>query len=297
MNKKILIIGANGFLGYNLSKKIKNIGYKIVLLCRKKNNKLKTFKQAQYIYCDINNEKKLKKKLIGNFDYVINFSGNIDHKNKHQTFKTHYGGLKTLVKVLKNKKIKIFIQAGTSLEYGKDHSPQREKNQSKPISHYGKAKYLASKLLMNKKFFFKYIILRLYQVYGPYQKKDRLVPIVINSCLNDQKFDCTEGSQKRDFLYIDDLTDLLKKIIKAKKIKSGIYNVGNGKPITVKNVIKKINLIVKKGKPNFGGIKMRKDEVKSLYPNVSKVIKTFKWKPKTTILKGLKKTINYYEKN
>ena len=274
INKKILIIGANGFLGYNLSKKIKNIGYKIVLLCRKKNNKLKTFKQAQYIYCDINNEKKLKKKLIGNFDYVINFSGNIDHKNKHQTFKTHYGGLKTLVKVLKNKKIKIFIQAGTSLEYGKDHSPQREKNQSKPISHYGKAKYLASKLLMNKKFFFKY-----------------------NSCLNDQKFDCTEGSQKRDFLYIDDLTDLLKKIIKAKKIKSGIYNVGNGKPITVKNVIKKINLIVKKGKPNFGGIKMRKDEVKSLYPNVSKVIKTFKWKPKTTILKGLKKTINYYEKN
>ncbi len=296
MNKKILIIGANGFLGYNLAKKIKNIGCKIVLLCKKKNNSLKPIKQAEYIYCDISNFKKLKKKLIGDFDYVINFSGNINHQNKSQTYQTHYNGFKKLIRVLENKKIKLFIQAGSSLEYGKYSSPQKERIISRPISHYGRAKYLASRFLMNKKKNFKYIILRLYQIYGPYQKKDRLIPIVINSCLKNKKFNCTEGNQKRDFLYIDDLIELLIKIIKTKKIKSDVYNVGCGRAVAVKNVIEKINLIIKRGKPNFGGIIMRKDEVMSLYPNIKKIKKTFNWNPKTSMFKGLRKTINYYEK-
>ena len=217
MNKKILIIGANGFLGYNLAKKIKNIGCKIVLLCKKKNNSLKPIKQAEYIYCDISNFKKLKKKLIGDFDYVINFSGNINHQNKSQTYQTHYNGFKKLIRVLENKKIKLFIQAGSSLEYGKYSSPQKERIISRPISHYGRAKYLASRFLMNKKKNFKYIILRLYQIYGPYQKKDRLIPIVINSCLKNKKFNCTEGNQKRDFLYIDDLIELLINVLKKKQ--------------------------------------------------------------------------------
>ena len=296
MNKKILIIGANGFLGYNLAKKIKNIGCKIVLLCKKKNNSLKPIKQAEYIYCDISNFKKLKKKLIGDFDYFINFSGNINHQNKSQTYQTHYNGFKKLIRVLENKKIKLFIQAGSSLEYGKYSSPQKERIISRPISHYGRAKYLASRFLMNKKKNFKYIILRLYQIYGPYQKKDRLIPIVINSCLKNKKFNCTEGNQKRDFLYIDDLIELLIKIIKTKKIKSDVYNVGCGRAVAVKNVIEKINLIIKRGKPNFGGIIMRKDEVMSLYPNIKKIKKTFNWNPKTSMFKGLRKTINYYEK-
>ena len=92
------------------------------------------------------------------------------------------------------------------------------------------------------------------------------IPITINSCLKGKKFDCTDGKQKRDFLFIDDLTYLIEKIIKKKNIISGIYNIGAGQPITVKKVINQIRLIIKKGKPVFGGIKMRNDEIKVLYP-------------------------------
>ena len=49
-----------------------------------------------------------------------------------------------------------------------------------------------------------------------------------------KSFPCSEGFQLRDFLYVDDFNSLLIKIIKKKKIKSGIYNVGTGKPIRVK---------------------------------------------------------------
>ena len=164
-----------------------------------------------------------------------------------------------------------------------------------PISNYGKAKYLASEFI-KKKLKSKIVILRLYQVYGPYQKIDRLIPHVINSCKKNVSFKCTDGNQNRDFLYVDDLSNLVGKILKCKKKLSGIFNVGYGKPKKVKNIIKKIKENMNKGKPQFGAIKMREDETMCLYPDISKVKKKFNWKPNIDLNKGLIKTIKYYEK-
>lgn len=188
------------------------------------------------------------------------------------------------------------MQSGSSLEYGKNASPQDEKMACSPISYYGKAKYLASKFLLhNNKYNFKVIILRLYQVYGPNQKKDRLIPMVINSFLKNKNLKCTNGKQKRDFIYIDDLINLFLKIIKTKKLNSGIFNVGSGKPVSVKIVIDNIKKFIKKGKPIYGAIKMRKDEIKNLYPKINKVKKFFNWNANITLETGLKKTIRFYE--
>ena len=182
------------------------------------------------------------------------------------------------------------------MEYGKCLSPQLEKNKCHPLSIYGKAKYLASRYLLRNKKKFTVIILRLYQVYGPYQKKDRLIPNVITNCLQNNLFNCTDGQQLRDFMYIDDLINLIVRIIKAKKNNSGIFNVGTSKPLKVRDVIEKIKAIIKKGKPNYGSITMRPDETEKLYPNIEKVCKKYNWIPKIKIINGLKKTINYYKK-
>ena len=295
MTKKILIIGGNGFLGINCAIKLNNLGYKITLLCkkRKKNINLKNFKT---FYCNILNFSKLKKILSDDFDFVLNFSGNINHKNKIETKKVHYIGLKNIVKVLKNKKIKLFIQAGSGLEYGNYSSPQKEKKTCKPLSIYGKYKYLSSNYLLKKNVNFKVIILRIYQVYGPHQKFDRLIPYVISNCLKNKSFDCSDGAQFRDFLYIEDFLNLIVKIIKHRKNNSNIFNVGSGKPVRVRDVISKINKIIKKGKPKYGSIKMRPEETHDLYPDIKKISKKFSWKPKFELNLGLKKTINYYKK-
>ena len=103
--------------------------------------------------------------------------------------------------------------------------------------------------------------------------------------------------QLRDFLYVDDLVTLFNKIINNRVINYGIYNVGSGSPISVRKIIKIINNYIKKGSPVFGKIKMRSDETKILYPCISKISKVYKWKPKTNIFSGLKKTIKHYRKN
>ena len=86
------------------------------------------------------------------------------------------------------------------------------------------------------------------------------------------------------------------KIIRSKKQKNGIFNVGSGKPNKVKKVIEKITYITKKGKPIFGAIKMRKEEMKVYYPDIKKIKLAYKWTPQISLIKGLKKTIKFYEK-
>ena len=89
---------------------------------------------------------------------------------------------------------------------------------------------------------------------------------------------------------------ILKILKNKKKIKSGIYNVGNGNPVKVRYVINKINKILKKGKPNFGKIKMRKDEINVQFPNVNKLKETFNWSPKVSLNSGIIRTIKFYRK-
>lgn len=298
MKKKILIFGGNGFLGSNLiNKLIKNKNFSISSASRLiKLYKIKE-KKIQYIKCDISKKKNFKIFNKQKFDIIINLSGNINHQNKLETLKTHYKGCKNIFDFFSKKGIKSFIQVGTSLEYGNSKSPQTEESKCEPKSFYGKSKLLATKYIEEnaKKNRIKYIILRLYQVYGPNQKFDRLIPFVIKNSLLNKKFNCSTGKQLRDFLFVEDLVNLFIKIINKKNLKSGVYNVGFGQSIEVKQVIKKIKKIIKKGYPLFGKIMMRTDENFSLYPNIEKVKKFFNWSPKISIDKGLKKTIQYYD--
>lgn len=293
--KKVLITGGTGFLGSNIIKNL-NKDFKITSISRKKitQNRLP---RVEYLFFDISKynltRKFLKKKK---FDFIINCCGNINHSQKKETFNAHLKAVKNLIKTFKNKKIEKFIQIGSCLEYGNSKSPQSESLFCLPQSNYGKAKYLASKEIA-KNFPNSYLILRLYQIFGPLQKLDRLIPITIDSCLKNETFSCTKGNQLRDFLFIDDFINLIKKILKSRNSDiKGIYNVGSGNPYKVNFIIKKINKLVKKGDPQFGKIKMRKDEIMKLYPSIQKVKKEFKWSPNINIVKNLNKTINHYKK-
>ena len=72
-------------------------------------------------------------------------------------------------------------------------------------------------------------MLRLYQVYGPGQDLNRLIPITISGCLKNKSFPCSEGKQFRDFAYVVDIVDAILKSLKNKKALGEIINIGTGK--------------------------------------------------------------------
>ena len=295
---RILIAGGTGFIGYHLAKKCLSLNWMVDSVSTNPPLKKRKLKKVKYLRLDISKKKKLFNKLSKNYDYIVNLAGYVDHSDKQKTMKSHFNGCKNLAMFFVNKKIKKFIQIGSSIEYGKSKSPQKEnnKNLQKSYSIYGKAKLLSTKLLLdlNEKYNFPVTILRLYLVYGPYQDTNRLIPITIMNAINNKRFNCSKGNQLRDFLYIDDLVNLIVKALKSKNLDGEIINVGSGKPISVKKLILKICKLSKGGHPLFGKIGLRKDEILKLYPNLSKVKKKIKWFAKVDIEKGLNKTIRYF---
>jgi len=300
LTKKVLITGGTGFVGYHLAKKFLSKGWEVTSLSKTKPKKEKLLPKINYIFADISKKNSLKKKLKKNFNFVINLAGYVDHKNKKKTISSHYIGCKNIAELFLNKKLQKFIQIGSSVEYGKLKSPHKENFTIKrSYSYYGFAKLSCTKLLLSyyKKYNFPATIVRPYLLYGPRQDINRLIPIVIYNAMLDKSFDCSNGTQYRDFLYIDDFVEALLKVLKNKKTTGEIINIGNGKPILVKKIILKICNFLQLGNPLFGKIKLRKDEVKYLYPDLNKAKKLINWKAKTSIDLGLKKTIKYFRKN
>ena len=95
--------------------------------------------------------------------------------------------------------------------------------------------------------------------------------------------------------HIDDIVSAIIKTLKNSKSSGEIINIGSGNPISIKKVIIKICELINSGKPQFGKIKLRNDEIIKLYPNINKSRKILNWKSQISIEKGLKKTIRFFQ--
>ena len=87
------------------------------------------------------------------------------------------------------------------------------------------------------------------------------------------------------------------KVIKSKKVKGKIINVGSGNRVSVKKIIEKIVRFSRGGKPLYGKIKMRKEENINMFPDITNTKKLLQWKANIGLDTGLKKTINFYRWN
>ena len=293
----ILIIGGTGFIGYHLAKRSLKKGWAVTSISSKAPKKKRYLPKVKYLLCDITKKKALRGNIQKQFKYVVNLGGYVDHSNKKKTFQSHYTGCKNLTEILLKKTPKAFVQIGSSIEYGNAKSPQKENFRCNPKSVYGKAKLLASKHLLNlfKKQEFPSTVLRLYQAYGPRQDLNRFIPIIISGCIKNKQFPCSKGNQLRDFLYVDDVVNAILKSLTNKNARGQIINIGSGKPRKIKNIIDYIKKTSKGGYPQFGRVKLRKDEILEVYPDIKKAKNKINWSPRISFKKGLKITINSYK--
>lgn len=301
MKKKILITGGTGFIGYHLAKKCVRMGWEVTSFSKKKPKPIRTLKEVNYLFGDLTKKKDLKV-LKKKFDYIVNAAGVVDHSSNPKVYKAHYLGCKNLANFFLKKKIKLFLQVGSCVEYGPQKSPQKEDYKPKINdlkSMYSKGKLAASKYLMElyDKYRFPVVIFRLYLNYGPNQDFNRFLPVIIDGCIRGKKFPCSSGIQYRSFTFIDDLVRAMVIALKKTHLSGNVFNIGNNKPVKIKRIVQYIKRYVKKGTPLYGKIKFRKDEIKHLYPNISKAKLLLNWQPKVSFSKGLSRTINYYKSN
>ena len=277
------------------------MGWEVTSFSKKKPKPIRTLKEVNYLFGDLTKKKDLKV-LKKKFDYIVNAAGVVDHSSNPKVYKAHYLGCKNLANFFLKKKIKLFLQVGSCVEYGPQKSPQKEDYKPKINdlkSMYSKGKLAASKYLMElyDKYRFPVVIFRLYLNYGPNQDFNRFLPVIIDGCIRGKKFPCSSGIQYRSFTFIDDLVRAMVIALKKTHLSGNVFNIGNNKPVKIKRIVQYIKRYVKKGTPLYGKIKFRKDEIKHLYPNISKAKLLLNWQPKVSFSKGLSRTINYYKSN
>ena len=298
--KKLLVVGGTGFIGYHIISEAKKKGWKISSISLNKPKSKRLHKNVKYIQVDIKNFKKLKKKLTDNFDYIVNAGGYGKHPDFNRSgqilFNSHFKGLVNLVKIFSKKKIKKFVQIGSSAEYGSANSPQKETSKCFPKTPYALAKLSCTNFLINFNQInnFPSTTLRFFLVYGPKQDKNRILPQIIENCIKNKSFPVTKGQQLCDFCFINDAVRAVFKTFKSKSTDGEILNIGFGKPVKIKNVVNKVRKIIGRGKPLYGKLKYKKNTNMKVYPDITKAKKVLKWHPKVKFSKGLSLTIKSY---
>ena len=321
--KKILITGAGGFIGFHLTKKllekyyivgIDNLNEYYDVNLKKERLKLLKHKNFKFIKCDISNKEKLDKIFKENkFDIVINLAAQVGVRyslEKPETYiESNIIGFYNILECCKNNKIKNLIFASSSSVYGDiNNTPYSENSDTNhPESLYAVTKKTNELLAYtySKLYNINCVGLRFFTVYGPYGRPDMAYYSFTNKLLDNGKIKVFNNGQcKRDFTYIDDVVNAIEKIIENKLPKYNIYNIGNSKPILLKDFINVLTnelidqeLLVKKFdiKKHIELLPIQKGDVKETHSNMNKFEKDYKFKPKTTIEEGIKEFVKWYK--
>lgn len=301
LKPRVLVLGGTGFIGANLIPRLLK-EYNVDCVHRLLLRKSYRIKKVTYIRLDLEDFDQVKKRINKNYKFIFNLGGYIDHVSSYDVnnvnLKTHFMSVVNLVSIFSKKKITRFINIGSSDEYGSSEIIQKEKYREEPQSFYALSKVCSSHFLQMayRNIKFPSVTIRIFIAYGPKQKKNRLIPYIIDRCLKNKTAHLTKGDQIRNFCYIEDVVDAIMLFTKSKikNVDGLIFNVGHNKSYKVKDIANKIKKIIGKGKLVFNK-KLKKSESKLLIPNISRIKKINNWKPNFSIDLGLKKTIKYYQ--
>ena len=314
---KILITGCAGFIGFHLSKRLCEMKHKVYgidnlndyydVKIKKdrlkilRSNKLFSFKKV-----DLNNKKNLEK-LFRNrkFDFIVNLAAQAGVRYSIQFpqeyFDSNIVGFFNLIELARKYKIKKIISASTSSIYGKNKKmPFKENERVDNIIQFYAASKRSNEIfgdVYSKIYDMNFIFLRFFTVYGPWGRPDMSLASFVTNIINGRKINVFNyGNHQRDFTYIDDIIDgVIKASQKKIKNKFEIYNLGNGKKITlmqyIKIIEKKLGI---KAKINYKIL--QKGDVKATLSSITKSKRELNYKPKINIQEGIDNYIKWFKK-
>ena len=218
--KIVCIDGFNSYVGQNFYNSYK------------KKYKILKFKS------DINNINKLENYINKNkISIFIRFAGlsrSSCEKNKKKCFSTNYEANKKFVNFIKTKKIK-FIFLSTSHVYKISNKKIDENFEIEPTNIYGKLKLRSENYI--RKHLNDFLILRVFNIYGPNQPKGFFFSDIQEKIKNKQKIFI--NNSYRDFIHVKEVSKFLD--FSIKKDLKGIFNLGSGKSFSLHKIIKMIS--------------------------------------------------------
>ncbi|OAM92859.1 Nucleoside-diphosphate-sugar epimerase [Pelosinus fermentans] len=291
---KILVTGATGFLGSNLIKALLKNGHEVCILKRsfsdawRINEVLSQISTYDIDLCEL--EKPFKEQ--GKIDVVIHTATCYGRKGENikKIIETNILFPLMLLEIASSYGTDVFINVDTFFNINN-----------------GLYKYL-NEYVLSKKHFLEWakqfantgkiclVNTRLEHIYGPHDDETKFTNYVIKSCLrNVSELQLTEGEQKRDFIYIDDVVDAYMLLIKQEgnQVKQfQEYEIGSGQSISIRTFVELVHTIAKSNtRLNFGALPYRENEIMISCANTGK-LSGLGWRANVSLKAGISAIIN-----
>ncbi|SHG35092.1 Nucleoside-diphosphate-sugar epimerase [Flavobacterium fluvii] len=308
---KILITGAAGYIGSHVAERLQLQGYNVVGLdnfsdyydvsLKEMNANVLNLKGIKIEKIDLRFAEQLNF-LSTDFDYIFHFAAQPGISGS-SSFEDYLGNnvisTKNLLDfALKNQKLKLFVNIGTSSIYG-IHATFDESFVPEPVSFYGVTKLTAEQLILasSRVEKIKACSLRLFSVYGPRERPEKLYAKLIANAFNDIAFPLYKGSKKhlRSFTYVQDIVDGIVSVIgKEDLVNNEIINLGTEVENTTQQGIEIVEQILNK-KIIIDVVNARAGDQIRTKAVIDKARKLLNYNPQTSLRQGLEEQVKWYQ--
>lgn len=296
MKRIIFLIGGSGFIGKNIVRNLCD-QYQIYVFDKYIDHSFfEAYPQVKVSELDLVQDKIAES--VASPDYIINLASIVTAERDLTLFDDLISSnLKILLNLYERFKddssVKLFMQFGSSEEYGAQTSPFKEEDRECPNSPYALVKQLTTNtaMMLYHNYNFPVMVVRPANLFGPYQNANKFIPYIVQKLKANHPLDVSPCEQKRDFIHVNDFVVAINGLlINYKKSVGEIVNVGSGCSIALKEIIE----ICKKelhstSEVNYGALAYRENEAMDLCCSITKLNSIIgPEKVKTGILEYLK---------
>ena len=295
--KKVLLTGSTGFIGSQVTAELLRRGYEVHALV------YPPFapEHPNLVQHEMN---LLDSKAVDEFLSQHNFE-NLIHLAWYVGPKCHVHNLNmdwivaslNLLQSFAKYGGKTFVGAGTCSEYEYKYGYLTEElTPTNPGTLYGNGKnavYSLAKIFCAQNGI-KFKWPRIFNLYGPNEKPQRLMPSVINSCLKGEDVKVSDCLKFQDYLHVEDTARGIVDVFEGEI--EGAVNICSGKPVQLREIVNKIAEYTDfKGQILWGAIPAAFGD--DLVVGNNEKLKSIGWEPKYSLEDGLKQTINWWRNN
>lgn len=303
----MIITGGAGFIGSNLVSRLLREGHSVAVLDNLETGSMENIQglEIDFFEADLRNYEEISKIFKSqNFDYCVHLGamGSVP-RSIHETrlsFESNVVGAFNVLENAKTTDLPVIFSSSSSVYGSNPKLPKNEWDWQSPMSPYGAFKSSSESMFLAyaNAFDLRLHVLRLFNVYGPQQNPfgsySAALPRWILAGFKKETITVFgDGNQKRDFTYVDDVTDVISKVMYVKNVDAFPINVAAGNPSTLNEIIEILfeyfgPLKIKRENPRNGDIR----ESESDPGRLKSVIGEVSW---TQMKEGLFKTCEWYK--
>ncbi len=301
----VLVTGASGFVGACAVRRLLETGHRVSVLVRPEARlwrlrEILEHERVQVLRADLTDAASTRAAVaFARPRAIVHLAteGAYEHQSdSRRILATNVIGTLNLLDAGVEEGVRLFVNAGSSSEYGYKDAPMREDDILAPNSHYAVAKAAQTHLVAYAAASrgIASVTFRLFSVYGPWEEPTRLVPTLIRRARAGLPLVMTAPDTARDFIHVDDVLDAMLGLDRLAGLCGEVFNLGTGVQSTLRQVVDAVQRTVgAASEVRWGDMPARRWDTSAWCADVSRARDVLGWSATVGLVDGVRLTASW----